>query len=49
MYAAGRGVPQDYAEAVKWYRKGADQEDRYAQLMLGFAYQLGRGCRRTMS
>ena len=25
MYANGDGVPQDYAEAVKWYRKAADQ------------------------
>ena len=23
MYEKGRGVPQDYAEAVKWYRKAA--------------------------
>ena len=26
MYDKGQGVPQDYAEAVKWYRKAADQE-----------------------
>jgi TPR repeat protein len=25
MYANGEGVPQDYAEAVKWYRKAAEQ------------------------
>jgi hypothetical protein len=25
VYAQGRGVAQDYAEAVKWYRKAADQ------------------------
>jgi uncharacterized protein len=25
MYAEGRGVQQDYAEAVKWYRKSAEQ------------------------
>ncbi len=25
MYAKGLGVPQDYAEAVKWYRKAAEQ------------------------
>ncbi len=25
MYYQGQGVPQDYAEAVKWYRKAADQ------------------------
>ena len=25
MYDNGRGVPQDYAAAVKWYRKAADR------------------------
>ncbi len=25
MYTNGRGVPQDYAEAMKWYRKAAAQ------------------------
>ncbi len=26
MYGKGQGVPQDYAEAVKWYRKAADRD-----------------------
>ncbi len=25
MYAEGQGVPQDDAEAVRWYRKAAEQ------------------------
>ena len=25
MYSHGQGVPKDYAEAVRWYRKAADQ------------------------
>ena len=25
MYANGRGVPQDYAEAEQWYRRAAEQ------------------------
>jgi TPR repeat protein len=25
MYANGKGVSQDYTEAVKWYRKAAEQ------------------------
>ncbi len=25
MYYKGHGVPQDYAEAVKWFRKAAEQ------------------------
>ncbi len=27
MYSSGEGVPQDYAEAVRWYRKAAEQGD----------------------
>ncbi len=26
MYNEGLGVPQDYAEGVRWYRKAAEQE-----------------------
>ncbi len=25
MYDEGQGVPQDYAEAVRWYRRAAEQ------------------------
>jgi TPR repeat protein len=25
MYSQGHGVTQDYAEAMKWYRKAAEQ------------------------
>ena len=27
MYAKGQGVPQDYTEAVRWYRLAADHGD----------------------
>ena len=30
MYDTGQGVPQDYPEAVKWYRKAAEQGDAKA-------------------
>ena len=43
MYANGRGVPQDYAEAVKWYRLAADQGDAEAQHNLGVMYASGEG------
>jgi TPR repeat protein len=43
MYDNGRGVPQDYAEAVNWYRKAADQSDALAQYNLGMMYYTGRG------
>ena len=31
MYDNGEGVPENDAEAVKWYRKAADQGDADAQ------------------
>ena len=43
MYYIGEGVPQDYAEAVKWYRLAADQGEASAQSDLGFMYAYGTG------
>jgi TPR repeat protein len=43
MYSHGQGVPQNYAEAVKWYRKGADQGNAHAQTFLGIMYRDGQG------
>jgi hypothetical protein len=36
-------VPQDYVEAVKWYRKAAEHGDFFAQNNLGRAYAAGHG------
>lgn len=41
MYRRGAGVPRDHSEALKWYRKAADQGDGPAQGMLGLAYEKG--------
>ncbi len=46
MYEKGRGVPQDDAEAVRWYRLAADQGYATAQVNLGVMYETGRGVRR---
>ena len=43
MYDDGQGVPQNYAEAVKWYRLAADQGNARAQSNLGFMYEKGQG------
>ena len=43
MYANGKGVPQDYAEAAKWYRKAAEQGYADAQNNLGMMYVNGQG------
>ncbi len=43
MYGKGLGVPQDFAEAVKWYHKAAEQGYAKAQNNLGFMYKNGLG------
>jgi TPR repeat protein len=43
MYDKGRGVPQDYAEAMRWYHKAAEQGNTLAQANLGDMYLTGRG------
>ena len=43
MYANGRGVERDDAEAVKWYRFAAEQGDIRAQNDLGVMYATGEG------
>ncbi|MBP0118666.1 MAG: sel1 repeat family protein, partial [Candidatus Nitrotoga sp.] len=39
----GQGVPQDFKEAVKWYRLAAEQGHALAQFNLGGVYDKGRG------
>jgi hypothetical protein len=36
-------VPQDYQEAVKWYRLAAAEENQFAQINLGVMYTNGTG------
>lgn len=43
MYDRGEGVPQNYAEAFKWYRKAAELGHASAQFNLGFSYTYGLG------
>ena len=43
MYDRGKGMPQDYAEAVRWYRKSAEQGFVEAQYNLGSMYDSGVG------
>ena len=43
MYEVGQGVPQDDAEAVKWYRLAAEQGHTQAQTNLGVMYAKGEG------
>jgi TPR repeat protein len=43
MFANGRGVAQDYEEAVRLYRLAAAQGDADAQYSLGVKFEDGRG------
>ncbi len=43
MYQKGHGVPQNYAEAMKWFSKAADQGHIDAQYSLGVMYANGQG------
>ncbi|MGE4610856.1 MAG: tetratricopeptide repeat protein [Paracoccaceae bacterium] len=43
QYETGRGVLQNYAEAIKWYRLAAEQGDPAAQFALALMYEKGLG------
>ena len=43
MYANGRGVPQSYVEAARWFCRAAVQDEASAQYMLGLQYDKGQG------
>src|SRR5208337_4851335 len=43
FYENGKGVPQDYKEAVKWYLKAAEQGNASGQNNLGLLYRNGKG------
>jgi uncharacterized protein len=43
MYAEAEGIPHDYAQAMIWLRKAADQGDAEAQQGVGTLYRDGLG------
>jgi TPR repeat protein len=43
MYVGGQGVPRDYAQAVVWLRKAAEQGNALGQINLGTTYERGQG------
>ena len=43
QYANGKGVPQDYSEAMIWFQRAAEQGHAVAKLYLGVMYAEGRG------
>ena len=44
----GYGVQRDYDEAMRWFRRAADQGDAGAQYNLAFMYATGRGVRKDL-
>jgi TPR repeat protein len=44
-YNKGEGLAKDEVEAVKWYRKAAEQNLAKAQYAMGVCYERGDGCR----
>ncbi|MGH8525620.1 MAG: tetratricopeptide repeat protein, partial [Gammaproteobacteria bacterium] len=46
MYANGRGVPRDQAQAAKWFEKATAVLDPGAQFNLGIMYFEGQGAPR---
>ena len=45
MYKNSEGVRQDYAKALEWYTKAANQGVAEAQFNLGLMYENGEGVR----
>jgi TPR repeat protein len=43
MYSLGRCVAQSNAEALRWFRRGANHGCAQAHFMLGHFYENGRG------
>ena len=43
LYFEGKGIPQDYAEAVRWYRLAVEQGSARGQNNLGISYANGSG------
>ena len=43
MYVKGEGVPQNYIEAVRWFRMAAEQGNVAGQFDLGLMYYAGAG------
>ena len=42
-YAKGQNIPQDYREAMAWFRRAAERGDADAQYNLGLLYHQGQG------
>lgn len=48
-YYSGEGVPQDYAEAIKWFKKAGEQGNKAALIMLSRCYENGCGVEKDIA
>jgi formylglycine-generating enzyme required for sulfatase activity len=48
-YYNGTGATKDYEEAVKWFRKAAQQNNTFSQFMMGLCYYNGQGVPKDFS
>ena len=48
-YVDAETLGEDHRQAVKWYRKAAEQGNAAAQYRLGFAYQYGSGVEKDLA
>ena len=49
IYDIGKGVQQDFVEAIKWYKRSAEQGNAKAQYNLALMYELGKGVSQDFS
>jgi TPR repeat protein len=49
MYAQGKGVDQDFGQAIRWYRAAASHGSSAALYQIGLAYQEGNGVPSVMA
>ncbi len=47
-YHGNYGVEKNFNEAVKWYRKAAEQENVFAQCNLAYCYESGEGVEKDL-
>lgn len=46
-YYNGKEVPKDYSQAFYWYKNAAEQNVKFAKVMLAFMYYQGQGTRKN--
>jgi TPR repeat protein len=49
IYEGGDGVPQNYAEAARWYAKAVAAGEPVAMVDLGWLYETGHGVKRDLA